>query len=102
MIKQIIRTKILTVFGWKMECSLVSHVLLHQELTFAKIIIMGIDAKPVRPSPRLTIVTSSVMTQEKDGKVCSINFLKKVGPYHYFKPHEKTAKNLALAGVSPL
>ena len=59
------------VFGWKMESLLVFHVLLHQEHTFAKIIIMGIDVKPVRLNPKLIIVTTSVMTQEKDGKVSS-------------------------------
>ena len=54
-----------------MESLLVFHALLHQELTFAKIIIMGIDVKPVRLNRKLIIVTISVMMQEKDGKVSS-------------------------------
>ena len=69
MIKQIIKTKILIVLEWKMENSLVSRALQLLELTFAKIIIMGIDVKLVKLNPKLIIATLSVMMQEKDGKV---------------------------------
>ena len=69
MIKQIIKTKILIVLKWKMENSLVSRALQLLELTFAKIIIMGIDVKLVKLNPKLIIATLSVMMQEKDGKV---------------------------------
>ena len=69
MIKQIIRIKISIVLEWKMANSLVFHAHQHQELTFAKTIIMGIDVSQAQTNPRLIIATLSAMMQEKDGKV---------------------------------